>query len=81
MPKFGLPAQKTPLANKLIEQIIHFGSLWEITAGLKTTLLQENFVVGTIFHGIKEDPSFQGALTTLLERQEAFTKLHTASSI
>ncbi|MCW5875596.1 MAG: glycosyltransferase family 4 protein [Anaerolineales bacterium] len=81
MPKFGLPAKKVVFADKLFGQIIHFGSLWDITAGLKTTTLGDNSVVGTIFHGTKDAPNFQGALTTLLERQDVFTKLHTASSI
>ncbi len=81
MPKFGLPAHKTSMTSKLVGQIIHFGSLWEIHAGLKAGVANGNHIVGTIFHGIKDDPGFQDALNELLESQNVFAKLHTASSI
>lgn len=81
MPSFGLPASKIPFADKLVGQIVHFGSLWEIQAGLQQSVMRDNYVVGTIFHGIKETPGFEIALNSVIQNQHVFNKIHTASSI
>ncbi|MBX3048314.1 MAG: glycosyltransferase family 4 protein [Anaerolineales bacterium] len=81
MPSFGLPASKIPFADKLVGQIVHFGSLWEIQAGLQRSVMRDNYVVGTIFHGIRGDASFENALAKIVQQQDQFLKLHTASTI
>lgn len=81
MPRFGLAAHMTSKADKLVGQIIHFGSIWDINAFTDTVTFRNNHVVGTIFHGQRDIPAFSHALERLLAVKHNFLKLHTASNL
>jgi glycosyltransferase involved in cell wall biosynthesis len=77
----GLKAQVVRSANKLHGQIVHYGSLWDLTANIDKPHHGRNWTVGTIFHGQKHQPGFTTAISKLLEKQSSFEKIHTASHI
>jgi glycosyltransferase involved in cell wall biosynthesis len=79
--QFGLEAKIVKSARKLSNQIVHYGSLWDILANLDAAHTERNFTVGTIFHGQKENAEFQDALGTVLAKKDRLAKLHTASKI
>jgi glycosyltransferase involved in cell wall biosynthesis len=79
--QFGLEAKVIKSARKLSNQIVHYGSLWDILANLEAAHTGRNFTVGTIFHGQKENSEFQDALGAVLAKKEKLAKLHTASKI
>jgi glycosyltransferase involved in cell wall biosynthesis len=79
--QFGLRAQIVESTKGLRGQILHYGSLWDVGAYLQSTKNVSNTVVGTIFHGQKQEPAFHNALNALLAHQERFAKLHTACRI
>lgn len=77
--QFGLEAHVVESAHKLSQQIVHYGSLWDILANLESRHTSRNTIVGTIFHGQKDSPEFEEALERVLSKQGTFAKLHTAS--
>ncbi|MEX2144503.1 MAG: glycosyltransferase family 4 protein [Anaerolineales bacterium] len=79
--QFGLKASISRSVSGLSGQIIHCASLWELTDYVQSRLSRRNAVVGTIYHGQKEDKQFQGALEKVLDNKGNFVKLHTASQI
>ncbi len=78
---FGLDAQVVKSAKELKGQLVHYGSLWDILANLDAKHNKRNTVIGTIFHGQIETPEFQDALRKILDSQDRFARLHTASNI
>jgi len=79
--QFGLDAHVVQSARGLSRQIVHYGSLWDILANLDARHTVRNQSVGTIFHGQKDSPEFEDALGRVLVKEQAFAKLHTASTI
>jgi glycosyltransferase involved in cell wall biosynthesis len=79
--QFGLEAHVVQSARGLSRQIVHYGSLWDILANLDARHTARNLTVGTIFHGQKDSPEFEDALGRVLDKEQTFAKLHTASLI
>ena len=77
----GLSAQIIRSAKKLRNQIVHYGSLWDLVANVDAPHHKQNWTIGTIFHGHKDNPGFTEAISKLLARQATFEKIHTASRI
>src|SRR3990172_91808 len=71
----GLKAQVVRSANKLHGQIVHYGSLWDLTANIDKPHHGRNWTVGTIFHGQKNQTGFIAAISKLLEKQASFEKI------
>jgi glycosyltransferase involved in cell wall biosynthesis len=76
-----LKASVVRSAKNLRGQIVHYGSLWDLAANIDEPHHERNWTVGTIFHGQKDQPSFNKAISRLLEKQSSFEKIHTASRI
>lgn len=68
-------------ARNLRGQIVHYGSLWDLAANIDKPHHQQNWTIGTIFHGHKDAPGFSEAISKLLANRETFEKIHTASRI
>ena len=79
--QFGLETHLVQSAKGLRRKIVHYGSLWDLAPSLDTAQARDNSVVGTIFHGDKNDPQFHDALTNVLTKQDLVNKFHTASRI
>jgi glycosyltransferase involved in cell wall biosynthesis len=77
----GLKALVVRSASKLRGQVVHYGSLWDLTANIDKAHHGRNWTVGTIFHGQKNQTGFTTAISKLLEKQASFEKIHTASRI
>ncbi len=77
--QYGLNAKVVHSARKLQNQIVHYGSLWDLVANVEAPEHEQNWSVGTIFHGLKDDPNFSVAISRLLASQKTFEKIHTAS--
>jgi glycosyltransferase involved in cell wall biosynthesis len=78
---FGLNAQVVRTARKLRGQIVHYGSLWDLAPNIGQPHHEKNWTIGTIFHGMKDDPVFMEAIGKLLTHHDSFEKIHTASNI
>ncbi|MCL5428926.1 MAG: glycosyltransferase family 4 protein [Chloroflexi bacterium] len=63
------------------EQIVHYGSLWDLAANIDEPHHERNWTIGTIFHGQKDQQGFSAAISSLLRKQSSFEKIHTASRI
>lgn len=72
--QFGLPSHLVTNSSGLIDQIVHYGSLWDLASILKhrdfDKKLSKNFLVGTVFHGERHLPIFDEALDLLIEKQD-----------
>lgn len=79
--QFGLKAQVISDPRHLSGQILHYGSLWDMAAHMDTAYSGRNQIVGTIFHGQKDDPAFQDAFARVLAGKAKFAVIHTASQI
>jgi len=79
--QFGLKAKVVSSAPRLSGQLVHCASLWEMAGYVQTPLSERNSIVGTIFHGQKDEPQFQGAFEKVLAYKEKFARIHTASKI
>lgn len=79
--KFGLEANVVKSIKNVSGQIVHYGSLWDILANIDSKYSRRNTIVGTVFHGLIESPDFQSALQKVLNSQDRFARLHTASTI
>jgi glycosyltransferase involved in cell wall biosynthesis len=79
--QFGLKAYVTKSASKMTDEIVHYASLWESAASLRTKESKRNKIVATIFHGQRDDPKFSGAIDQMVSEQNTFAKIHTSSKI
>lgn len=79
--KFGLPSRVTRDVGGELGQILHFGSLWDLAPNLLRPQTNHNILIGTVFHGQKDDTGFHDALETVIKYQSRLFKLHTASTI
>lgn len=79
--QFGLKARVVKSIKNISGQIVHYGSLWDILANIGARHSKSNVVIGTVFHGLIESPDFRNALQTILDSQDRFTRLHTASTV
>ena len=79
--QFGLETHVVNSVSGLYGQIIHHGSLWGLASNVSSRQSAQNLIVGTVFHGDKNDTRFSEALSTVLSNHEKLEKLHTASRI
>ncbi len=79
--QFGLEAKVVKSLKNITGQIVHYGSLWDILANIDAKHSRSNAVIGTVFHGLIDSPDFHDALQKVLDSQDRFARLHTASSI
>jgi glycosyltransferase involved in cell wall biosynthesis len=79
--QFGLNAFVTRTAAEKIDEIVHYGSLWESVASLSLKGHNLNKTVATIFHGELEDPKFSDSIRRIIKKQKLFSKIHTSSKI
>src|SRR3989304_3896245 len=79
--QFGLKARVARTAERLSSQIVHYGSLWDMAANVGARHNERNVIVGTIFHGLKDDPLFKETFDRVLSSIGEFDKIHTASSV
>lgn len=76
-----LRARVVQSARSVFGEIVHYGSLWESVESLGSPNFRYNENVGTIFHGIVNDPGFHDSISRMIDNQAGFAKLHTASKI
>lgn len=78
---FGLDTHVIRSARNLAGQLVHYGSLWDTLANVDAKHNRRNTVISTIFHGHIDSPEFSDAFNKILQFQDRFARLHTASTI
>jgi glycosyltransferase involved in cell wall biosynthesis len=76
-----LKAHVVQSARAVFGELVHYGSLWESVEAPRFQNYRYNANVGTIFHGIMNDPVFHDSISRMVDNQTGFAKLHTASTI
>ncbi len=76
-----LRARVVQSARSVFGEIVHYGSLWQSVEAPRSKNYRYNANVGTIFHGILDDPLFHDPILRMVDNQMGFAKLHTASKI
>jgi len=78
---FGLDAHVVRSAKDLAGQLVHYGSLWDTLANVDARHNKRNIVIATVFHGHIDSPEFSDPIKKVLQFQDRFARLHTASTI